>query len=35
MGIKRGTERQRLIERGKVHGKSGNELTELSSSAEM
>lgn len=35
MGIKRGIERQRLKERGKVHVKSGNELIELPSSAEM
>ena len=35
MGIKRGIERQRLKERGKVHGKFGNELIELPSSAEM
>jgi hypothetical protein len=35
MGIKRDIERQRPKERGKVHGKSGNEVTELLSSAEM
>ena len=35
MAIKRGIERQRLKERGKVGGKSGNELTELRSSVEM
>jgi len=35
MWIKRVIERERLKERGKVHGKSGNELNELPCSAEM